>query len=144
MKFIATPLLMVTQPNFFQELADNRWELINPNAQVLWLQLKVDDSLGLRRYIPAAGSLLSVVFQRADDFQMSTTPRTKLQVESRSITKTATTNMDDRSLWNISLTSQDVAGVLSGTVKFSLTEAGVVNTWVQNYFLKKNMTDPGF
>jgi len=135
---------MITAPNFYSELPDDRWEIIDPNTQTLWLQLNVDDSLGLRRYVPASGSSISVIFQRADAFALSGVKLNRLQSETRTITKTATANADDRSLWSISMTAQDVSGVVSGTVKFSITESAVTQVWLQNYFVKKNLTDPGF
>ena len=135
---------MISAPNFYSALLDQRWQITDPNAQTLWLQLSIDDNMGFRRYVPAAGSLLSVIFQRADAFALGGAPYNRLQSESRTITKTASANSDDRSLWSISLTTADVMGIIGGTVKFTLTESGAETTFVQNYFLKKNLTDPGF
>lgn len=144
MKISAIPLQVISAPNFFTELENDRWEITDPNAQTLWLQLAVDDSLGMRRYIPTAGATLSVIFQRSVEFNLDGVRINRLQSQDQTVTKTASANADDRSMWQINLTSADAVGILSGTVKFTLTESGTPNTWVQNYFLKKNLTEPGF
>ena len=144
MSFAAIPIQMISAPNFFVELSDERWEVIDPNSQDLWFQLSIDDNLGLRRYTPVAGSSISVIFQRADAFQTAGVGLARLQSETRTITKNGIADSNDRSLWKVSMTSLDIEGILSGTVKFTLTESGSAKTWVQNYFIKKNITDPGF
>jgi hypothetical protein len=144
MTFIATPIEMISAPNFFSELKDNRWMVTDPNAQTLWFQLEIIDNLGQRRYIPAGGSTMSVVFQRADEFSTDNSTRGRLQNQVRTVTKAATANVSDASLFSISLTTADITGIVSGTVKFTLTEAAVPTTWVQNFFIRKSLTAPGF
>ena len=142
--FQAIPLDVITAPNFWTELPDNRWVITDPNAQALWFHLHIEDSLGSRSYIPAAGSTMSVIFQRADAFAVDGIRLNRLQHETQTVTKAGVVNADDRSLWSISMTSADITGVVSGTVKFELTESGTTTTWIQNYFLKKTMTEAGF
>lgn len=144
MSLTSTPINMISAPNTFSVLSSGRWEITDPNAQELWLQINTDDQLGFRRYIPAAGATLSVLFQRADSFSVDGVRLSRLQANSQSVTKTATADTNDRSLWKISLTPQDTQTILSGTVKFALTEGTTTTTWVQNYFLKKNLTEAGF
>ena len=144
MQLAAAPIQIISAPNYYKPIKDNRWELINPNQQTLSFQLSISDELGFRRFIPASGSSITVEFQRADSFQVNVLSNSRLQSETRTVSKSATVNSDDRSLWSISLTTADVQGVVSGTVKFTLTQSGVATTWVQNYFLKKNLTNAGF
>ncbi len=142
--YLAIPLYVVELPNFFQPILDGRWTITSPNAQKLYFQLAVLDGLGTRRFIPSAGATMNVVFQRMDEFQ--TTPKRVNQLESQSqtITKPATPHVDDRSLWTLDLNQEDVKQVRSGTVLFDLTQSGVTTRFVQSYFLKRKLTDPGF
>ena len=144
MTFIATPIEMISAPNFFSVLKDNRWLVTDPNAQTLWFQLEIIDSLGQRRYVPSVGSTLSVIFQRADEFSTDGSSRGRLQNQVRTVTKVATANVSDASLFSIALTTTDITGIVSGSVKFTFTEAAVPTTWVQNFFIRKSLTAPGF
>lgn len=145
MPFTIAPISMISSPNNYTVLKDARWSIVSPNAQDLWGQLQVSDALGLRRYVPASGSTLSVVFQRGDLVSTSSTIRyDRLDTTTRSVTKNATLDSNDRSLIKIAMNTADIQGVMSGTVKFTLTEGAVVTTWVQNWALMKSLTDPGF
>lgn len=144
MSYVAKPIQVISAPNYYKELSDGRWEIIDPNTQTLSFQVCIDDELGLRRFIPAAGSTFSVIFQRLATFETQTLLRGGLKYEDNTVTKTATVNSDDRSLWTITLTQADVQAIRSGTVKFVLTQSSVDSTWVQNYFIKKNLTEAGF
>lgn len=141
MGFKAVPLDMISAPNYFAPLAEPRWTIIDPNAVTLWFQLQVSDTLGDRRYMVAGGATMQVTFQRAD--QISTT-QGLLTNTSQSVVLSATPHANDRSLFSMALTSQQVQTIVSGTVKFKLTESGLDTTWVQDHMLKKMLTNPGF
>lgn len=140
--FKVIPLDVISAPNHFTPLPNNRWEVINPNAQTLWFQLQIVDSLGARRYMPAAGSTLQVVFQRSD--LIANDNLNRLTNTSRNVTKTATANADDRSLYSIAMTTQDIQNIVSGSTKYTLTEGATTTTWVFDWSIMKTLTDPGF
>lgn len=142
--FSAIPIDMISEPNVFAPLPNSEWVLTNPNAQSLWFTLSKSDTLSTRRYIPTAGSSLVVIFQRRDDVQINGIRRNRLESTSQSVTKTAVVSTDDKSMYKIDLTTTDVQTILSGTVKFTLTEDSADNTWVQNWAIRKNLTDAGF
>jgi len=139
--FKAVPLDMISAPNYWAPFADGRWTVTDPNATTLWLQLQISDALGSRRYMVATGGTLSVIFQRADSF---TTNQGVLSQTSQGISVSGAVNANDRSLFSVALTQQQVQGIVSGTVKFSLTEGSSTTTWVQDYLLSKSLTRPGF
>lgn len=143
-EYLAIPLQVVELPNFFQPLMDDRWIITSPNAQELYFQLSIQDGLGTRRFIPAAGATINVIFQRMDEFQSTPTRFSQLESQTQTVTKPAVPNADDRSLWKISLNSDDVQKVRSGTVLFELSQSGTTTKFVQNYFLKRKLTNPGF
>jgi hypothetical protein len=138
--YIAVPLDMIQAPNNFAVLESGMFSVIQPNATTLWFILQVSDSLGQRRYIPPTGSVLTVQFMRANQFTGSFQQPTEVV---QTVSKTATAHADDKSLFSVALTSQDVSTIKSGTVKFSLLSGGVTTAWHQNYALKKTLTDPG-
>lgn len=145
MSFKVTPLDMITAPNYWAAMKNGRWDVIDPNAVTLWFQLGVSDALGDRRYVSAAGAVMEVTFQRADLIQTGSGGLlpVKLTNTAQSVVKTATPHALDRSLYSMALTALDIQTVVAGTVKFKLTESGVVTTWVQNYLLTKSLTAPG-
>lgn len=124
---------MVSEPNYF--FLQPNWSIVGGNATTLWLQLQISDELGTRRYVPQAGATLQVQFPRARS-------TSNLEV-SQTISKAGAVNTDDRSLWKITLTSSDTQGIISGTVKFTLTEGSSSQTFVQNYFIKRTLTGAG-
>lgn len=150
--FKAVPLEMITAPNYFSALPNNRWSVTPGNGGTFWFQLQISDNLGDRRYIPAVGAALEVNFQRADSVSMQwnynststingLTPQ--LSTTPQSVVKAVTFNGSDRSLASIVLTPADSLGVVSGTILFKLTENGVPTTWIQNWLLVVNKTSPG-
>jgi len=143
MDFKAVPIDMISEPNTFSVLPDDRWVIEGSNAKDLWFQLNVVDSLGERRYLVPSGSTLEVIFQRADLIE-SQGARRFLSNETRTVTKNAVAHADDASLFKVSLTSSDVSNIVSGTVKFVLTEPSATYEWLMNWALLKKSTDPGF
>ena len=143
MAFKIVPLDVISAPNYYSALPNNRWEIINPNAQTLWFQLQIVDNLGTRRYIPATGSTLEVTFQRSDS--VVTGPRAnQLTHTNRNVVKAATGNASDKSLFSISMNTQDIQNIVSGSTKYKLTEGGIESTWLFDWSVYKKLTDPGF
>ena len=141
MNYKAIPLDMIAPPNYYAPLADGRWVITSPNAVTLWFGLQIEDSLGARRYMVATGATMTVTFQRADQF---TSSQSILTQTAQSVTLTATVNANDRSLFSMNLTTQNIQTLVSGTVKCRLVEAGVDTTWLQDYGISKKLTNPGF
>ena len=133
---------MINDPNVFAVLPDDRWVITSPNAQTLWMSLEQEDSLGQRRYVPAVGATLDVIFQRRDAMTQSG-GRLKLTNTPQTVTKTATVSPNDGSQYSFNLTNSDIEAILGGTVKFKLTEGANTTEWVQNWALKKNLTTSG-
>jgi len=142
MSFTAIPIEMMTAPNYWAPLADNRWVITEPSATDLWFNLQISDALGSRPYVPSSATL-QVTFQRSDLLATSG-DRRSLTSTSRSIVKAATADVDNASLWKIALSASDIEIVVSGTVKFALLEGTIMTTWLQNWVLQKQLTDPGF
>lgn len=142
MSFKIIPLDMISAPNTYAPLADGLWVLNSSNAQTLWFRIDVVDSLGQRPYVTASGSTLKLTFQRADLLSLSN--QGNLINTPQNVEKIGAANSLNRSIYSVSMTSQDVQKAVSGTVKFELTEGSTVNTWVQNWMVKKTSTSPGF
>lgn len=92
--------------NFFY---GNEWIIRAGEANVLYFQL-VDLNQDKLRYIPAVGATMSVKFPSIDDSAVL------------NITATMVASSDDRSIWSVSLASNQVPA--SGNVVFTLTEGG--------------------
>jgi hypothetical protein len=139
------PLEMISAPNYFSALPNNRWTVTGGNPATLWFQLQISDNLGDRRYIPAVGATLEVTFQRSDSVSMgfNTSYPTQLSTTPQSIIKPATFNASDRSLGSFVLTPVDASNIVSGSLLFKFTESGVVNQWVQNWSIYKKLVTPG-
>ena len=135
MEYKVVAIEMISAPNSFAYKNPNEFHLIGGNAKDLWFQLNISDALGERRYIPTAPMTMKVIFQRGDGVNFGQAGTT--------ISKTAVQDADDKSLFKVSVSAADSLGVTSGTVKFELTEVGVKTTWVQNWFLKRELTDGG-
>jgi hypothetical protein len=142
--FKVVPIDMISAPNYWAPLTEARWTITDPNAVTLSLQLEISDSLGERRYILATGGTLTAIFQRADAYSSSNSPAGSLVQTSQTISISCVVNANDRSLFTLPMTQQQVQGVVSGTVKFSMVESGVTTIWNQNYLLVKKLTGPGF
>ena len=140
--FKISPIEMISAPNYWSVNKDKTWVIVSPNQQALWLLLNISDAMGDRPYTSAVNATLTVTFQRADAITR-VFPSTQLTNIPQSVVKAATANAQNRSLWTIALTSQDVQTLTSGTVKFDLTENGNTTTWLENWMVKKMLTDPG-
>lgn len=141
---IVTPLNVIQAPNSWAPLGVSYWTVTGSVAADLWGLLQIDDSLGRRPYIAAAGASMQAVFQRGDLIGVSpagipptTTPN------QYTVTKNIVFDSQNRALIKIPLTSQDAANVISGTVVFTLTEGATVNKWVANWAVKKLNTTAG-
>lgn len=140
MSFKALPLDMISVPNYYGLSKDGMWVVTNQNQQTLWMALEISDSLGDRPYVPANGATLTWTFQRADLLSVN---MGSLVNTNQTLIKNATPNAANRSLWSVALTQLDSQVALSGTIKFTLLESGVPTVWLQNWVVKKLMTDPG-
>ena len=140
--FKVIPIDMISSPNYWAPLSEARWAITDPNAVTLNFQLEITDSLGERRYMLGSGGTLTAIFQRADAY--STIQPGSLVQTSQTISISCVVNSGDRSLFALPMTQQQVQGVISGTIKFSMVESGVTTVWNQSYLLVKKLTGPGF
>lgn len=143
MEYVVVPIEMIQEPNHYSEIEDGFWTLRNNNAQTLWFRFDISDALGQRPYITSAGDTLKAEFLRADQFSVQDN-FSRLQADSRSIEKTCVASSDNRSLYKIVLISENVAGIVSGSVRFTYTSGGIPNQWMFNYAIKRELTSPGF
>jgi hypothetical protein len=141
--YLIQPVDVISAPNFFSPLSDNRWVITGQNAVTLWGILQIQDNLGVRRYIPATGSTLQAVFMRKDAVNLTQTYPLQVTNTTQNVTINAALNASDRSLFSLTLTAQDAANVVSGSVKFTLTESSIANTWVQDWLLQKKIPQTG-
>ena len=144
--FKVQPIEVIAAPNFYAPLVDNRWEITNPNAQTLWFQLQISDSLGTRRYMLASGGTLEVTFQRSDLIAAGGLTGFPSQITNtaRSVIKTAVPHANDRSLFSIAMTTQDIQGIVTGSTKYKMVESGVETVWLFDWSVRKKLTNPGF
>jgi len=140
--FTAQPVDMISVPNYYAQI-NNGWTLVSPNQTTLWFLLEINDSLGIRPYFAAPLSLLQLTFQRQDLLSINVTSPSLTQTV-QTITKTATVNAQNPSLWNITLLSQDIQNIRSGTILFSLTESSIQTQWAQPWMVARKLTDPGY
>jgi hypothetical protein len=127
---------MISAPNYYSYVSDNKWSVKSGNSVTLYGQLFIVDSLSERRYIPAAGATLQATFLRSD------TPGTNT---SRTLNKMATLNASDRSLFSLALSSSEVDGIVSGGITFTLNEgSSAITVWVMDWGIKKTNTSSGF
>lgn len=141
--FVIQPVDVINAPNSFSVLPDNRWVTSGANAVTLWGILQIQDSLGTRRYIPASGATLQAVFMRKDALNLTQTYPLQVSSTTQNVTVNAVLNNSDRSLFSLVLTAQNAADVISGSVKFSLTESAITTTWVQDWLLQKKIPQIG-
>lgn len=127
------PIEMISSPNFFSEAIE--WSVVASSTGSFWFQIKVKDNLSIRRWIPAAGASIKVEFMRARSVAINQ--------PSQTFSKTAVQDLQDKSLWRVDLTQQDTSLLISGTVRFILTEGSVVNVITQPYFVTKTMIGAG-
>ena len=124
---------MINTPNFFKQAVE--WQVTSGNTASLWFQLQTVDSIGTRRYIPSAGALVKVEFMRARS--------TAVGQAAQTFQKTAAQDANDKSMFRIDLSAADTQNLISGTVKFLITEGANTTTVQQPYFIKKTLTGPG-
>jgi hypothetical protein len=132
--FKVVALDMVAAPNTFAYAENNLWKVQQDGDAVLWGMLYVVDSLSERRYITDPSAILTITFFRSD------LPGTDT---SRSVIKVATVNVQDASLFSISLSAQEVKTIMSGTVNFKLVEGTSTTSWNQNWAVKKTPVRTG-
>lgn len=128
------------QPVEFYALNDfipkKEWEVQN-SAVSLYFILQKTDQLGTRRFVPTAGSVLTVSFMRARAASVGSAPI--------SVVKTATTvSADDKSFFKVDLSAAEAGNVISGTAMFTLTVSGTPTSFNVPYAVKKIMNGPGF
>jgi len=140
-EFKAIPLDMISAPNTYAPLAAGLWDVISPNAQSLWFQLQIVDSLGARGYFAATGATLTATFRRMD---LLSSVNGSINQTNRDVVKTITFNAQNKSLAQISMTQADIQNIVSGGILFTLTESGNTTRWIQDWMVKKKLTDPGF
>jgi hypothetical protein len=131
------PVNMVAAPNSWAPTKDTFWSVTDAIAVDLWGLLTISDTLGIRPYVPIAGSVLSAVFQRGDYIGSTNS-------QNLTVNKTAVMNSDFRSLVKIPITSDEATKIISGTVVFTLAEGSSVKKWGQNWSVKKLNTSAGF
>jgi hypothetical protein len=143
-EFKAQPIDVISLPNIYAPLS--LWTVTNTNAQTLYFQLQMVDSLGTRRYISPSGSVLTATFRRMDLITggASNIGGGQINQQNRDVIKTAVFDVNDRSICSIPMTSQDMAGIVSGGVLFTLTSGATASKWIQDWLVRKTSNDLGF
>ena len=135
MKYLFTPIDVLSLPNDFTD--KSQWSVSAGTGETLYFQLQVDDSLGLRRYIPGASDTVKLVFMRARSSTLGVADT------AQTFEVSCTANTQDRSLWSCTLTTAQVGLLISGTVQMKLTSGTTVYTYNRSYAIKKIVTDAG-
>jgi hypothetical protein len=129
----AQPIEMITAPNFFKLIPE--WSIIGGNSASIWFQLQVVDSLGTRRWLPATGALMKLEFMRARS--------TAVGQATQTFQKTAAQDASDKSLFRVDLSAQDSQMIISGSVKFLLTEGANTTSFQEAFILKRTLVGAG-
>jgi hypothetical protein len=127
------PIEMITSPNFFKIIPE--WNIIGGNSSSIWFQLQVVDSLGTRRWLPATGAVMKLEFMRARSTAVGQTTQT--------FQKTAAQDAADKSMFRVDLSAADTQMIISGSVKFLLTEGAATTTFQESFILKRTLTGAG-
>ena len=140
MSFSLLPIEVVSAPNFYSPVASGTFDLISSIPATLNFLLMINDNLGPRPYFAAMAATLTLTFARMNQFA----PGRVNPIETpQSLTKTATRNVQNPALYSLTLTTQDVQAIRSGSLTFTLVENGVATTTTTNWAVTKKLTDPG-
>jgi hypothetical protein len=135
MKYSFVPISVIGLPNDFTAIP--KWDITNGAAYTLYLQLHIDDALGLRRYIPGSTDTLKLVFMRARSATLGVVD------SAQTFEVSCAANTYDRSIWSCALTAAQVALIVSGTVQMKLTSGTNTHVYNKAYAIKKTSTDAG-
>lgn len=116
----------------------DEWEIPHGSYVTVYFQLMNKDVMGTRRYIPAAGSAVSLEWTRSRAASINQTSETI----TRPAIEVAPT--DDRSIYRVDLTADDTSKIASGGVLLKITENGVTKTTPIPYVISKVCGKPGF
>jgi hypothetical protein len=113
------------------------WDLQNSAPVSLYFVLQKTDRLGTRRFLPPAGSSVTVIFLRSRPASINSV--------AANLTKVASAvTADDKSLFRVDLTADDSSKVISGSLQLVVTIGGTPYTQSIPYAIKKVMSGPGF
>lgn len=112
------------------------WEISNGTTTTVAFILTKTDSLGTRRFIPPAGSLVQLQFVRARAATATS--------QAVTLTKTGVVLADDKSIYQVSLSADDTKNIISGGIQLALTISGQQTLINIPYLVKKCYSSPGF
>jgi len=113
------------------------WEIASGSPVTLYFILTKTDGLGNRRFIIDNSTTVNIAFLRSRPAKSGEIAKT--------ISKTATTvSPNDKSLFQITLSAEDAATILSGSIQLIVTISGSQNKSSIPYIVKKNISSPGF
>lgn len=114
------------------------WEIAHGAPKTVYFTLTQIDSLGSRRFIPPAGTAVGINFFRSRPATINSLPQT--------ISKTATqvSPTEDKSIYSVTLTLDDVNTIISGSIQLVVTIGGVANKVAIPYIVKKSYAAPGY
>ena len=122
--------------NTFYSLEE--WEIVGGSATTVYFVLMSENPFGFGRYIPAAGSAVSLEWIRSR--------AASINHVSETITRPAieVAPTDDRSIFRVDLTADDTSKIASGGVMLKITENGVTKTYPIPFIISKVCGQPGF
>ena len=113
------------------------WDIASGSPVTLYFILTKTDGLGNRRFIIDNSTTVNIAFLRSRPAKSGEIAKT--------ISKTATTvSPNDKSLFQITLSAEDAATILSGSIQLIVTISGSQNKSSIPYIVKKNISSPGF
>lgn len=116
------------------------WQIPHGSAMQVYFILTQTDTLGTRRYLPPAGSVISLNFMRQRTLNTVAPGTTNAQT----INKIATiVDTRDSSLYTVSLTSDDTKTIISGGVQLSVSVGGNTSSYSVPYVVKKIRSNAG-
>lgn len=116
------------------------WQIPHGSAMQIYFILTQTDTLGTRRYIPTAGSVVTVNFMRQRTLNTITPGSTSAQT----VSKTATIlDPRDSSLYTIMLTADDTKAIITGGAQLQISVGGNISSYSVPYMVKKIRSNAG-
>lgn len=113
------------------------WDISSGSPSTLYFILTKTDGLGTRRFVTNNTTTVNVLFLRSRPAKSGELAKT--------ISKTAiSVSPNDKSLFQINLSAEDAATILSGSVQLIVTVDGAQNKSSIPYVVKKSISSPGF
>jgi hypothetical protein len=120
------------------------WQVPNNSAITLYFMLTQSDSLGVRRFLPVAGSTVQLNFFRQRSINQGAPGVSPGGTGAQTISKfAAIIDSRDSSVYSVQLTPADTSAIISGSVQLVITSNGSPLSYSVPYAVKKIQSSAG-